>query len=108
VRLQIRSSPFSLTPALQARVQRRLQFALNRFQAGIGRVTVRLRDLNGPRGGLDKRCSIEARLLRRRKCVVEETCSDLYEAIDRAADRLGRVIARHRMEDLDRPQGERR
>lgn len=106
MRLQIRSSPFSLTPALQARVQRRLQFALSRFQAGIGRVTVRLRDLNGPRGGLDKQCSIEARLLRRRKCVVEETGSDLYVAIDRAADRLGRQIARNRVTAWGRLQGE--
>lgn len=106
MRLQIRSSPFSLTPALEARVERRLQFALNRFQEGIGRVTVRLRDLNGPRGGLDKQCLIEARLQRRRKCVVEETCSDLYVAIDRAADRLGRLIGRHRSAAWGRLQGE--
>ena len=106
MRLQIRSSPFSLTPALEARVQRRLQFALNRFHPAIGRVAVRLRDLNGPRGGLDKQCFIEARLLRRRKFVVQETGADLYVAIDRAADRLGRLIARRHVPAWARSQGE--
>ena len=101
MRLQIHSVPFSLTPGLQARISRRLEFALSRFQRGITSVTVRLRDLNGPRGGVDKQCSIEAHLRRGRICLVEDTDTDLYAAIDRAAGRLGRVIAHQQSRRLE-------
>lgn len=93
MRLEIRSAPFSLTPALEARVRRRMRFALCRFQAGIRRVTVRLCDLNGPRGGVDKQCRIEAALRRGKTVQVEDVDADLYAAIDRAAGRLGRLVA---------------
>lgn len=93
MRLEIRSAPFSLTPALEARVRRRMRFALCRFQTGIRQVTVRLCDLNGPRGGVDKQCRIEAALRRGQTVQVEDVDADLYAAIDRAAGRLGRLIA---------------
>ena len=101
MRLQIHSSPFSLSPGLQARICRRLDFALSRIQRGITGVTVRLRDLNGPRGGVDKQCAIEAHLRRGRICLVEDTDTDLYAAIDRAAGRLGRLVAHRQFRRFD-------
>lgn len=40
-------------------VHKRALSALGRFSTRIANVVVRLEDLNGPKGGVDKRCTIE-------------------------------------------------
>jgi ribosome-associated translation inhibitor RaiA len=50
---------------------------------------------NGPRGGEDKSCSIEVRLKGAPALLVEDTQSDLYVAVDRAAGRIGRTLDRY-------------
>jgi hypothetical protein len=69
-------------------------FALGRFSPRIRRVAVYLVDLNGPKGGVDKRCRLVARLLRSRVVTVEDRDGELTALIDRAADRLGRCVRR--------------
>jgi ribosome-associated translation inhibitor RaiA len=73
-------------------IERRLLFALGRFGGRIRRVLVRLEDVNGPRGGLDKRCHIDARLAGRGTLVVEVRDVELEPAISRAAERIGRRV----------------
>lgn len=92
--LDIRSLGFDLTPALLQHTERRLAFALARFTPLIRAVTVRLEDLNGPKGGLDKRCRVAATLDGQAALRAEATGADLYAAIDAAADRLGRMVVR--------------
>lgn len=92
--LDIRSRGFALTPPLREHAERRLGFALARFSPRLGSVTMRLEDVNGPKGGEDKRCRIEARLEGHPALLAEATGDDLYRAIDTAADRLGRAVAR--------------
>jgi len=57
-------------------------------------VILRMDDVNGPRGGADKRCQIVARIAPWGDFRVEGLDGDLYGAIDRAADRLDRAVAR--------------
>jgi putative sigma-54 modulation protein len=57
-------------------------------------VVMRLADENGPRGGLDKRCTIRAHLPGTPPVVIEQQEADLYVAIDRAADRAARAVSR--------------
>ena len=45
-----------LSPSLAPLARRRLEFALGRFSARVRSLTVRLADLNAPRGGVDKHC----------------------------------------------------
>ena len=78
--------------------ERRLQFALGRFGPRVQRVMVYLEDTNGPRGGIDKRCRMVARLTPFREVVVEGACSELESLIGRTADRLGHSVRR----ELDR------
>ena len=92
--LDIRGQNFPLTPSLLEHVERRLQFALARFDGRVTRVAVRVADVNGPRGGVDKRCRIAVRVRPAGEIVVEDTCPDLYAAIDGAADRIGRSVQR--------------
>jgi len=55
---------------------------------------VRLADVNGPRGGVDKCCGIEVRVKGASTIAIDDTQADLYVAIDRAAERTGRTLDR--------------
>jgi ribosomal subunit interface protein len=92
--IEFRSQDFKVSEALQRYSERRLGSALRKFSKGIGRVTVRLSDLNGPRGGADKRCQITASVLPSQAVSLQAVDADLYAAIDRAATRLERALVR--------------
>ncbi|MDP2833849.1 MAG: HPF/RaiA family ribosome-associated protein [Pseudomonadota bacterium] len=94
MQMDIQSQGFSLTDGLRDYVMKRLAYGLNHGDETITRVIVRLSDINGPRGGEDKRCLIEVRLKTAPAVVIEDTEADLYVAIDRAAERAGRTLAR--------------
>lgn len=92
--IEIQTRHFMSTQALNDHVQRRLEFALSARYRNIRRIIVRLSDINGPRGGHDKRCHIQISLPQQADVVVEDVQSDLYSAIDRAADRASRTVSR--------------
>lgn len=79
---------------LRAHVERRVRFALSRFGSRIQRVTVRVSDLNGPRGGVDQQCRVVAHLGALGQLTVESVDGNMSAAVDRAADRIGRSVAR--------------
>lgn len=85
---------FKLTTELQEHVDRRVRFALGRFGTVVDRVDVSLSDVNGPRGGLDKRCQIVVKTRGAGEVVVDDHDRDLYAAVSRASDRIGRAVAR--------------
>jgi ribosomal subunit interface protein len=93
--VDIHGQGFTVTPALAEHVRRRLGFVLTRHSDRIQRVAVRVGDENGPRGGVDKYCRIQVHLLEAPVAVIEDVGADLYAAIDRAADRIGRVVVKH-------------
>ena len=90
MKIQIRGKKIGVTRVLRARVERRLGFALGRFGERIDRVLLRFSDTNGD---VDKRCQIDVGL-RPRSVRVEHTDADLFVALDRAADRASRSVAR--------------
>jgi ribosomal subunit interface protein len=94
MQMDIQCRGFELTDGLRDYAHKRLAYSLNHGDAHIGRVVVRLSDINGPRGGEDKRCHIEVRLKGLPEVVIEDTQADLYVAIDRAVERAGRTLAR--------------
>ena len=95
MQVDIQALGFKLTNGLREQTERRLRLALGSASSHVRSVAIRLSDDNGPRGGVDKRCSIRARLDRAAPLVViEQQDADLYVAIDRATDRLGRTIFR--------------
>lgn len=75
-------------------VTRRLYFALGRFAPRIERVTARIGDMNGPRGGVDKQCRIEVKLRGLETVVREARADDLEEAASRAAESVERGVSR--------------
>ncbi len=92
VELRIRRA--SHGDALRMYLERRLFFALGRFADRVGRVLVRVHDINGPRGGVDKQCRITVALLPYGSVHLQETHTDLYRAVDRASHRLGMCVQR--------------
>jgi ribosomal subunit interface protein len=94
MQIEIQARKFSATRAMRAHIERRLGFALSSCYRHVKRILVRLSDINGPRGGNDKRCHIEVILPGQAAVVVEDTEADLYVAIDRAASRASRTVKR--------------
>lgn len=92
--LQIRTRGFTLTRALGAHVRRRLAAALGPFANRVQTVTVRLADVNGPRGGHDKQCLVQVVFPGMAPLVASDTSDDLYSAISRASQRLGQGAQR--------------
>jgi putative sigma-54 modulation protein len=102
MRLDIRIQKVDLPKEINRYIERRLRFCLGRFETLILRATVRIFDINGPRGGADKRCRVTLSLIPFDTIVVQEVNADLFAAIDRAAERAGQALARklHRARDL--------
>jgi len=71
----------------------RFSSALKHGARALLGVRIHLLDVNGPqRGGVDKRCGVELRFTRGGTVVLEETDSDLYVAIDKAAGRSKQAL----------------
>ena len=94
MKLELHGKGVRLNQRLRSHVERRLRFALDRFGGRVRRVRVRLQDLNGPRGGEDIRCHIQAWLTPGQMVLVEETRADPFTAVARASDRIGHNISR--------------
>ena len=94
MRIAIRADGVRLPRVLRERVTRRVGYALARFGEHIGRVTARLWFSRPPTASGLKRCQIEVELKLPKTIKAETSHSEMLEAVDRAAGRLGRSIAR--------------
>ncbi len=92
--ISIQARGFDLTEAIREHTRKRLQFALGWANHEVRSISVCLSDVNGPRGGNDKRCRIQIPIAGSPDVVIEDAESDLYLAINRAADRTERTMAR--------------
>lgn len=107
--LSIHGKNIPVTAPLRAHVERKLRFALDRVEHRIQTVRVRFEDINGPRGGPDKRCTIHIRGERGWSIRTEHTAPDTLAALAAATDRLERMIGREidrrrEREMADRPR----
>lgn len=92
--IQIHASDFTLTDGLREHIAWRVAYATNHGRDAVSRIIVHLSDVNGPRGGVDKRCGVELRLKGAPSLVVDDVQADLYVAIDRAFERVSRSLHR--------------
>lgn len=105
MRIDIQAHDFPITDGLRAHVERRVRGATARLDGRVQRVEVRLFDLNGPRGGVDKGCRLHLRLGGLPDIVVEDVEDDLYAAVTRSAARAQRSLKRrlHRTREGQQP-----
>ena len=92
--LSIHTKGFTLTAALEARISKRVGLILGNVGHPVTDINVRLSDINGPRGGVDKKCNIHIKLSGQPSVIVTDVQRDMYYAIDRAATRAMRAIRR--------------
>jgi len=93
--IDVRLRGFELTDELRKAVEKIVTFAVDRYQTQVGKVSVYLADLNGPKGGVDKVCQITAKLSRGKPVLILEKGSKMLTTVNRAARRLGHRIGRN-------------
>ena len=89
-------------------VKRLLRFSLSRFNGVVTRVKIRFYDVNGPRGGQDKRCHITAKLNATGQVTVYGEGGDYIEALNSCLDRLVRSTRREIDKRQNKPIRKRR
>lgn len=94
MRIIIQANGFVLTEALRSYTEQRLVVALGWAVQHMRKIAISLSDINGPRGGIDKRCKIQVKLGKGKSVIIEDTEADLYVAIDRAVARADRAVVR--------------
>jgi hypothetical protein len=72
----------------------RLRAVTKRFSAVVPRATVQLSDINGPRGGVDKRCQVALTTQAGANLIVVSQATSWRGALDNALARASRVLAR--------------
>lgn len=72
----------------------RVRFALRRLKTLVPRAKVQFSDVNGPRGGVDKRCQVELKTDSAGTVVIASLARDWRTALDRSLGRATRVLAR--------------
>jgi putative sigma-54 modulation protein len=92
--LKMHGVNFELNDELKDHIERRMRFALGRFAARIDRLTVHLSDVNGPRGGIDKRCRIAIALVPRGRVIVAGLGNDPFALVTDTAKRARRAVRR--------------
>ena len=81
----------------------RVRFALRRLTAGVPTAKVQFSDVNGPRGGVDKRCQLELSTDAAGTVVIVSMARDWRTALDRSLGRATRVLVRHMQRTHQRP-----
>ncbi len=94
--MQISALSFSLTPAIRQHVESRFRSALSNTGISPEKATIRLLDVNGARGGVDKQCRVSVPLKSAAPVVAEATSTDLYHAVDQAAVKVRELVRRRR------------
>ena len=93
--IDIRSLSVPIAGALSEHARRRLRLVLTRRSDRIQRVVMRLGFKSGPRGDVDKFCRIQVFLIDAPEAAVEDFGADFYAVVDRATDRVGRVVVKY-------------
>jgi ribosome-associated translation inhibitor RaiA len=90
----IRAAPRDLQAEDRAYIRRKLAIRLGKFASSIERASVRMRDVNGPRGGVDQVCRIKVVLSGLPSVVFESRAISLRAAADRALAGMERAVRR--------------
>ncbi len=89
---------------LRELADRRVRFVMRRLSWLVPRARVQLSDVNGPRGGLDKRCQIELKTETAGTVVITAVDRDWRSALESALTRAARTLARVWQRTHQRPR----
>lgn len=92
------------TTPLRDLIERRVRFVMRRLVWLVPRATVRLSDVNGPRGGVDKRCLVTLQPVGMEQVVITSVGHDWRQALDQALSRAARALLRKLRRDQALPR----
>lgn len=72
----------------------RVRFVLRRVSSFVPHARVQLSDINGPRGGVDKRCQVELKTDNAGTVVISSVASNWRTALERSLRRAIRTLTR--------------
>ena len=93
MRIDLHCDGVETAPGLRDYVAQRMRSSIGRFRDHIQWARVKVADVNGPKGGVDKRCVVQLRLRNLPDVVFAINQLDVRAAVDEAADRVARVLA---------------
>lgn len=92
--IEVRFRGIEPSDALRDHASRRIHSHFSRFDQEITAVLVRISDINGPKGGIDKRCQVTVRGPLFGSATLDDLSGDAYSAIDMAVERVGQMVGR--------------
>jgi len=95
MRIQIQTRGFDLTPAIESHVRKQVERSLGNSKNHVVATQVFLSDINGPRGGCDKKALICVQLDHKLSVSLECVHEDLYHAVSAAARQARRAVKRN-------------
>ncbi len=96
MKIEVRTNALKTSPAIDDHLESRVQRSLGRLNHRVKRVVVYLKDLNGPRGGVDKECAVHIHRAGRPPILVQKRDVDLYQAISNAVASAGLALRKSR------------
>ncbi len=88
MKIDVHARRFKLTDSLRTAVHREIHRLAQALGAGITRVSVRLFDVNGLRGGPDQGCLVHAHFTDGTSIVGSDVDGDLYRSVPAAFDKI--------------------
>ena len=109
MRILIRHPSIEMPRELRGAIHERIRLALERYSSHVTSASAYFTDVNGPKGGVDLRCRLVAKLGRMGNVIIEGHGDNLQRLIEETSERLestvGRRIERYRYGDERVPFG---
>lgn len=90
----IESSRSGAAPDWRRTVEQRVRLALHRLQGQVQQARISLRDINGPRGGVDKQCQILMTTAGHGQLVIVSRAEHAQGALNQALQRAMHALTR--------------
>jgi putative sigma-54 modulation protein len=94
MKITVRFPGLPPSDAVREFVEQQALFHLSRFGRDVDAIEVRVRDVNGPRGGQDMECRVTVTGPRLGVVTITELSHDLYRSVGAAMTRVARALAR--------------
>jgi putative sigma-54 modulation protein len=104
MKIDIRFRGLEVSQSLRDYIVRRAHFQFSRFEGVVNSLSVRVSDINGPKGGADKQCHVTVRGSGLGTVTLADVSADPYSAVDMVFERTARAAGR----EIERTRATRR
>jgi ribosome-associated translation inhibitor RaiA len=94
MQIDIQAGSLSLNEDVRDSVKQRIIMRLARFQDNIHSIKVYIKDINGPKGGVDKECTVKVKANNLEEVVISSKAESWVNAVDRSTERAKSLLAR--------------